>query len=277
MLTRETLEKIRKGEITSRRQLYAKTGRSRKLKRWLDEHDILMPVRWDKERVKTCLRDKYETLADVPRANQCGYDLVTAAQRLFGSWNEAIYQTFGVWNQRRYSHLSDEDLLDIVRNTVKKHQRIPNRHEFDGTNYPYFETYFERFGVTRWSEVLVKAGISSLKVFGKHGWGKIYQYQGRSYLSHAEFLIGRYLTDHRIEFDKEVPYGGGSGHLFDFYLPSFDTYIEYYGIETADYLQRIEEKRSLYAGRRVIEIFKHDNTLGKLSSEVQRLQSSVAA
>lgn len=270
MLTEELLEKIYSGEIDSRVKLYRIVGRSKKLRLWLDENDLLVPRWWDEQTIITRMRDFQNKHGRLPRASD-DWNLTKRAQERFGSWNEAMFRAFGVYNQRRYDSYTDEELLEIVRNFVKHSQRLPMRSEFDGSKYPYFEVYTSRFGVSKWRDILAMAGVDRIKHFpSKHGWGSMRRHNGKTYLSHQEYLIGRYLDDQGIEFEQEVPYGNSS-HSFDFYLPSFDVYIEYYGIREQDYLDRIEVKRSLYGSRRVIEIFKHENTVGKLALEVQRL------
>lgn len=273
MLSQEILSRIETGEITSRTQLYKEVGRSTPLLHWLNEQGILLPQRWSRQTIVQSLKAEKERLGRIPRANDVTYALLAATQRHFGTWNESLYQAFGVYNQRRYSHFSNDDLIQFLEAYIIKYQRIPHREEFDGTHYPYWEVYTERFGVRTWAEIIGMADLSQARYYTKHGWGSVRWYQGVVYLSHVEYLIGKYLTDLEIKFEKEVPYGN-SNHVFDFYLPDFNAYIECYGIGTQEYMDRVEEKRSHYDGRTVIEIFKHDNTLDKLSSEVQRLQSS---
>ena len=270
MLNSEILEKIESGEITSRRQVYSIVGRSKRLRVWMDEQNLLMPKRWDRQSVITRLRDFYEANGRMPVAMD-DWSLAKRAQEHFGSWNEAVFQAFGTYNQRRYDHYSDDELLGFIRDYVKTYSRLPLREEFDGSRYPYFEVYTSRFGKTRWAEVLVLAGVQDIKHHAKHGYGSIQEHNGRIYLSRQEMLIGRYLEGQGLDFEQEVAYGEGSNYRFDFYIPSLDIYIEYYGLATDEYRTRVEAKRAAYNGRRVVEVFKHDNTVGKVASEVQRL------
>ena len=181
-------------------------------------------------------------------------------------------EIFSEVTQKRYANLGDEELLNLVREFAVKYQRLPLREEFDGKEWPYFEAYFSRFGVTRWAEVISLCDLKGVRLFDqRHGYGRVHLNDGKVYLSRHEMMIGKYLTEAGIEFHQEVPYGGGTNHRFDFYIPSLDLYVEYYGIQTDDYLNRMAEKRELYGGREVLEIFKHDNTIDKLSRKVQRL------
>lgn len=270
MLTEEMLEKIASGEVSSRRQVYSVVGRSKRLRQWMDENKVLMPKRYNKQTLITRLRDFYEREGRMPVAMD-DWTLAKRCQEHFGSWNEAIFQAFGTYNQKRYDHFSDEEMLGFVTDYIKTNQRLPLREEFDGGRLPYFEAITSRFGLSKWSEVLVLAGAENMSHYpGKRGWGKVHAENGRIYLSRQEMLIGRYLDSKGLEFEQEVPYGSGN-YRFDFFVPHYDVYIEYYGIATGEYLERVERKRDLYAGRYVIEIFKHENTVGKLDSEVQRL------
>lgn len=271
MLSKDILEKIDSGEISSRRQVYSVVGRTKALRQWMDSEGILLPKRWTEETVISRMRDLKEQLGRLPRAAD-DWALAGRAQDKFGSWNEAMFRAFGEYNQRRYSEYSDEDLLNVIRDYVVKFQQLPLREEFDGRNYPYFEVYTSRFGVSTWPDVIALVDLSSVTYYPRqHGFGQVYVEDGIAYLSRQELLIGRYLNSQKIEFEREVPYGGQTNHTFDFYLPEYNTYIEYYGIRNEDYLGRIEAKRNLYNGRQVIEIFKHDNTVKKLALEVQRL------
>lgn len=272
MLSKNILDKIESGEIKSRRQLYRKVGRSKKLLNWLNNNNILIPNKWDKGRVKSELLKLERNLGRIPRAND-DPNLTARAQKYYGKWNFALNEVFGNVNQRRYDHISDNELLDTIMKYIKKYQKLPLREEFDGSSdkRPYWEVYCNRFNVSKWSDIFGLLDLSNIKIFpNNHGYGQVNIIEGIVFLSRQECLIGKYLIKNKINFEKEVPYGN-SNHIFDFYLPDFDTYIEYYGISTEDYINRINEKRKFYSGRKVIEIFKHDNTISKLDSEVQRL------
>lgn len=269
MLDENILKQIRSGQITSRRQLYARVGRSKELRLWLDDQSLLIPTHWNEQRIIQKMRDFYEIKGRLPIASD-DWDFARAVQNHFGSWNNGLFAAFGTYNQRRYDMFSNEELIEFIDDYIRKFGHYPLREEFDGRTYPYWEVYFSRFGVHRWSDVL---GMAIESKYPRFGWGKRYEFDGKIFLSRQELLIGKWLVENNIAYDKEVPYSSGSRHVFDFYLPELNVYIEYYGIGTEDYLARVEEKRKHYYGRKVIEIFKHDNTIKKLSLEVQRLQS----
>lgn len=268
MLNKEILYKIENNEITSRRQLYKITGRSKKLLQWLNDNNILIPNVWTKEKFIYELKKTGKI-----KANE-NWNLYRLAKKYYGTWNKALEEVFGEVNQHRYTELTNEDLISKIRNFIIKYKRLPLREEFNGTTYdlPYYETIIKRLNVQKWSEVFKFIDLSNISYFydNKHGTGKIIIDDDIVYFSSQEYLIGKYLKENNIKFEKEVPYKN-CNYIFDFYLPNKDVYIEYYGLATKEYKQRIKEKQKKYSGRKVIEIFKHDNTIKKLALEVQRL------
>jgi len=269
MLDNEMLIKIESGEISSRRKLYKIVGRSRKLLQWLNDNNILIPSKWTREmlhRELLNLRDSSSSLLANDNRNLC-----RVALRFYPTWNDCLLNVVGYARNRRYTA---QEIEQAIPNYVKKYKQLPLREEFDGSSpkRPYFESVVNHYKVKNWTEVLGVVDLTNIKYYEcrRLGRGKVYRWNGFIFLSRQEFLIGRYLHGKNIRFEKEVPYGNCSS-VFDFYLPDFGVYIEYYGMETEEYKQRIKNKRKYYSGRKVIEIFKHDNTLAKLSLEVQRL------
>jgi len=276
VLSGETMKMIQSGEITSRSELFRFLGgRNNALRKYLDRHGILVPNKWTKEQFHNAMIDYKKRTGQLPKAGD-DETLGRLARRFYSGWNQALRSVFGVVNQNRYSHLSDDTLLGLITGFVKKYQRLPAREDFDGStdDLPYWETIVQRFGLKRWSEVYLLVNLDGIQYFHdkKHGTGKVIIHDGVVFLSRQEYLIGKYLSDQGIRFEKEVPYAEGSAFLFDFYLIDFNVYIEYYGMETPEYKQRVKEKRAQYNGRTVVEIFKHENTVGRIALEVQRLQ-----
>lgn len=279
MFTEDQQKRILSGEFSSRREVYdACGGRSRKKIIWLNEHDVLVPKTYTSEDVLREIRRHASELGEPPTSSQVGSALLCRAQNKFGSWNEALYRATGKYKQKRYAHLSNDDLKEILIGFVKKYQRLPLRSEFNGERFPDYETYVRRFGCKNWTEVIGTLSLEGITYYSQHGMGKIHSYEGRFFLSHKEYLIGRWLINQHIVFEQEVPYGGKTNFRFDFYLPLLGAYVEYYGLShIPEYAERIKEKQRHYCGRRVIEIYKHDNILKKLALEVQRLYDSSSA
>lgn len=222
----------------------------------------------DKQEVVDELLEFYNKEKRIPKSSE-NSRLTCRVQSAFGTWNNGLDAVFGKVNQHRYK----EDVIDSIKDFIIKYKRIPSREEFNGKEFPFFGAILKKLGLKRWSDIFKEIDLTGITYYAdsKHGTGKIYIEEGIVYLSRQEYLIGMWLNKNKIEFEKEFPYGN-CNYVFDFYLPEKDVYIEYYGLShIKEYKDRIEEKRSYYNGRIVIEIMKHDNTIEKLSQEVQRL------
>lgn len=80
--------------------------------------------------------------------------------------------------------------------------------------------------------------------------------------SDGERLIADWLAAHHIAYRYDERYRILSGHAIrpDFYLPELDVYIEYWGMDTADYKIGMLKKQQLYQqeGKRLISIHPPD-------------------
>lgn len=80
--------------------------------------------------------------------------------------------------------------------------------------------------------------------------------------SDGERLIADWLSAHRIAFRYDERFRILSGHAVrpDFYLPEFDLYIEYWGMDTTDYKIGMLKKQQLYQqeGKRLISVYPTD-------------------
>ena len=76
--------------------------------------------------------------------------------------------------------------------------------------------------------------------------------------SRGEKRIGDWLLQKKIEYvyDERYRIAGDVSIRPDFYLPEFDLYIEYWGMQEQDYLARKSEKKFLYqrAGKKLISL-----------------------
>ena len=76
--------------------------------------------------------------------------------------------------------------------------------------------------------------------------------------SQGEKRIGDWLSQNKIEYiyDERYRIAGDLSIRPDFYLPEFDLYIEYWGMQEQDYLARKREKKFLYqrAGKKLISL-----------------------
>ncbi len=80
--------------------------------------------------------------------------------------------------------------------------------------------------------------------------------------SDGERLIADWLAAHNIAYRYDERYRILSGHAIrpDFYLPELDLYIEYWGMDTADYKIGMLKKQQLYQqeGKRLISLYPAD-------------------
>jgi len=80
--------------------------------------------------------------------------------------------------------------------------------------------------------------------------------------SDGERLIANWLADHNIAYRYDERFRILSGHAIrpDFYLPELNVYIEYWGMDTADYKIGMFKKQQLYQqeGKRVISLHPAD-------------------
>ena len=86
---------------------------------------------------------------------------------------------------------------------------------------------------------------------------------GTAVQSIGEKRIAEFLEREGIAFIYDERFRIAEGDLIrpDFYLPEFDLYIEYFGMDTPDYLARAEKKRILYqrVGKKLISLSYRDD------------------
>lgn len=80
--------------------------------------------------------------------------------------------------------------------------------------------------------------------------------------SDGERLLADWFRSHSIAYRYDERYRILNGHAIrpDFYLPELDVYVEYWGMDTADYKIGMLKKQQLYQqeGKRLISIHPHD-------------------
>jgi RNase P subunit RPR2 len=80
--------------------------------------------------------------------------------------------------------------------------------------------------------------------------------------SDGERRIADWLADHGIAYRYDERFRILSGHAIrpDFYLPEFDVYVEYWGMDTADYKIGMLKKQQLYQleGKRLVSVHPTD-------------------
>ncbi|PEM69340.1 homing endonuclease associated repeat-containing protein [Bacillus pseudomycoides] len=82
----------------------------------------------------------------------------------FESWNNALEKAgLPVNKERSYAHISNDQLISIVKNWIKEHNKIPTRKEWaELDNVPSSETYRTRFQKT-WAEFIEMIGYGKAK------------------------------------------------------------------------------------------------------------------
>ncbi len=82
--------------------------------------------------------------------------------------------------------------------------------------------------------------------------------------SDGERLIADWLAAHHIAYRYDERYRILSGHAIrpDFYLPELDLYLEYWGMDTADYKIGMLKKQQLYQqeGKRLVSLYPADKS-----------------
>jgi HEAT repeats len=82
--------------------------------------------------------------------------------------------------------------------------------------------------------------------------------------SDGERLIADWLAAHGIRYRYDERFRILSGHAIrpDFYLPELDLYVEYWGMDTADYKIGMLKKQQLYQqeGKRLLSLYPADKT-----------------
>ena len=80
--------------------------------------------------------------------------------------------------------------------------------------------------------------------------------------SHGERMLADWFSAHHIAYRYDERYRILSGHAVrpDFYLPELDVYVEYWGMDTAEYKIGMLKKQQLYQqeGKRLISIYPAD-------------------
>ena len=80
--------------------------------------------------------------------------------------------------------------------------------------------------------------------------------------SDGERRIAEFLSSSNIayRYDERIRIVEGYAVRPDFYLPEFDVYIEYWGMDTADYKIGMLKKQKLYQqeGKKVISVYRED-------------------
>lgn len=81
-------------------------------------------------------------------------------------------RTMKAYEPKKYSTVSDEELLQIIRDFYNKYKRAPTTADFENTiDYPCFKTYYRHFKyyrdtnkISSWNDIVELAGVSPLNM-----------------------------------------------------------------------------------------------------------------
>ena len=99
---------------------------------------------------------------------------------------------------------------------------------------------------------------------------------GTAVQSRGEKRIAEFLEAENIEYiyDERYRIAGDALVRPDFYLPEFDVYIEYWGMNTPEYVENMRRKKLLYqrAGKKLVSVSWEDdeNLIEVLKSKLSR-------
>ena len=98
---------------------------------------------------------------------------------------------------------------------------------------------------------------------------------GTAVQSQGEKLIADFLESEHIEYEYDARYmiAGDTRIRPDFYLPEFDIYIEYFGMNTPEYRDNMLKKRILYqrAGKKLVSVsYKDADPVSVLRQKLSR-------
>jgi hypothetical protein len=119
-------------------------------------------MKYTDEELLNILKETSKDLGKSPRSNDVS-EYGTIISR-FESWNKALKKAgLSINRERSYTHISNDQLIFIVKNWIEEHDKIPNRKEWDELDdVPSPETYRVRFNKT-WSEFLEMIGYGKAK------------------------------------------------------------------------------------------------------------------
>ncbi|MFS8355163.1 homing endonuclease associated repeat-containing protein (plasmid) [Bacillus nitratireducens] len=119
-------------------------------------------MKYTDEELLNILKETSKRLGKSPRTKDVS-EYGTIISR-FESWNKALEKAgLSINKERSYAHIPNDQLISIVKNWIEKHNKIPNRKEWDELdNVPSPETYRVRFNKT-WSEFLEMIGYGKAK------------------------------------------------------------------------------------------------------------------
>ena len=163
---------------------------------------------------------------------------------------------------RRAAHSAAETIREAVRQTEQAaiHRCIRCSRTVSPEEHTHSQQAFQRtFCTACFDEVFLERRNFDTKVELNK---TIAAQAGTLVQSDGERRIADWLATHQIAYRYDERFRILSGHAIrpDFYLPEFDLYLEYWGMETADYKIGMLKKQQLYQqeGKRLISLYPSD-------------------
>lgn len=169
----------------------------------------------------------------------------------FGSWTAALELAGLPLNSTAYTR---QELLDIGKSWIAEHGCTPTALDF-GRRLPSVNVITKHF--ESWNAYIVEIGGT----LNEGSYGRPTQaLDGKTYRSRIESKLADILFNLKIRYEYETPYPAPYHRYYDFYLPTFDVYIELDGMGEArdrDVIgEKIEINRQL--GRRLTVLYPDD-------------------
>lgn len=140
---------------------------------------------------------------------------------------------------KRFLNFDENIILDFVRILEEKNYleflkviKENMNYDMDKINEISIKNIFS-YVFKKSSDEIKKDIIKQYPIRNKNTWGTTYMIDGVIVRSLGEMRIYQSLLDMGIEFryDKSYPHQITTDYRYDFYLPAYDTYIEYAGME----------------------------------------------
>lgn len=198
-------------------------------------------ILYDKQELISNLLELKEKLDRVPMGKDLvenGYPSISVYKTFFNKryFNDIIRDLgWEPYGQDSY-YKSDDEMLDDYLSLYQKLDRVPLRDDIDDEdNICHSATYINRFGSLGNVCELLDLNYNELVIDSKMGSGTTcFDKNGDFCRSIAEMKITNMLIDLDIYFIKEFPYNKitkkKDRRRFDWYLPDYDVYIEYFGL-----------------------------------------------
>jgi len=191
--------------------------------------------KYSDEELLQMLRDEFKRLGRAPSSKKMKHIRIYTAR--FGTWNNAL-ELAGLPTLRRNKNMSDEELLDLIRDKYKETGKIPKSRMI-----PENGIIRRRFG--SWNNALEKAGLKP-------------EYREYSKEELLEFIKSKFKELGRVPQRDEIPH---FSYIYK-YFNSYEDAINASGLKEEREIQKLQiienraEKIRKYSNEELIEIIR---------------------